>query len=201
MLQSVSMTHILAQRTLLWSRCDCVLCADGVHPAQLLAPSMKLLFLPLCRSGTLPGMRGPASYPCPEMAAAGITHRSHPNDPAYHTLFHPKSFAANFIFNTNIWAAKDRQLQVLGSDMFLQEGFFPYWWRAAERWFPASADKDDHEFGLPWVSCQAVPPLLQVAHRCRCRDWDVCGQHQVAVQICMQKNQTGYVDLENTYVR
>lgn len=50
---------------------------------------------------------------------------------------------------------------------------------------------------LPQVFCEHVPPQLQVAQRCRCRDWDVCGQQQVAVQLCLQRKQTGYPDFED----
>ncbi|WIA16727.1 hypothetical protein OEZ85_013381 [Tetradesmus obliquus] len=149
------------------------------------------------RDGTLPGMHGAASWPCPEMAAAGLTHSDHPQDHDYAALFHPKSFASHFPFNTNIWAAKNRQLQVPGEDMGANTEFFPYFYRASQQWFPLSANSDKHAHGLPWVYCEHVPPQLQVAQRCRCRNWDVCGQQQVAVQLCLQKKQTGYPDFEN----
>lgn len=57
-----------------------------------------------------------------------------------------------------------------------------------------------HQFGLPWAFCEHVPPKFQVAHRCRCRNWDVCGQHQVAVQQCVIKKHTGYDNLPDDKV-
>jgi hypothetical protein len=85
------------------------------------------------------------------MAAAGLTYTDNPQDPSYAALFHPKSFASHFPFNTNIWAAKHRQLQVAGQDMAANTEFFPYYYRASEQWFPLSATSDKHAHGLPWV--------------------------------------------------
>jgi hypothetical protein len=50
---------------------------------------------------------------------------------------------------------------------------------------------------MPWAFCEHVPPKHQVAMRCRCRAWDVCGQHQVAVQQCVAKKQTGYTNIDD----
>jgi hypothetical protein len=68
------------------------------------------------------------------------------------------------------------------------------------RWFPQSATSDTHTYGLPWVYCPDIQPRFQVAHRCRCRNWDVCGQHQVAVQQCVLKKRTGYENLPDEHV-
>jgi hypothetical protein len=68
------------------------------------------------------------------------------------------------------------------------------------RWFPQSATSDTHTWGLPWVHCPHIQPKFQVAHRCRCRNWDVCGQHQVAVQQCVLKKHTGYDNLADELV-
>lgn len=94
------------------------------------------------------------------MAAAGLKHSDNPQDHDYAALFHPKSFASHFPFNTNIWAAKNRQLQVPGEDMAANTEFFPYYYRASQQWFPLSATSDKHAHGLPWVSDAVGPAVL-----------------------------------------
>jgi hypothetical protein len=129
-------------------------------------------------------MHGPASWPCKELAAAGLTHTDHPEDADHSALFHPKSFAAHFPFNTNIWAAKDRRQQPIWQDMARNGEFFPYYYRASEQWFPASATSDQHAHGLPWVSdsrdCHCLCSRLLVHKQlecCQMTDCNLGGQH------------------------
>lgn len=88
-----------------------------------------------CRNGTLPGMHGPSSWPCPEMAKSGMRY----GEPGWerlgmHISFHPKAFMANFVFNTNVWASKDKSLQVPGTHLFNDRDLFPFYYPANTRW-------------------------------------------------------------------
>jgi hypothetical protein len=130
------------------------------------------------------------------MAAARVAFAEvHQQGLALHVLAHPKSFASLFVFNTNIWASLGGQLQPQGQDMLLNPDMFPGWYDSAGSWFPQGAVTTEQEYGLPWALCNAIPPAFQLAHRCRCTDWDVCGEQQVAVQTCMQQRLSGYEDL------
>lgn len=79
-------------------------------------------------------MHGPSSWPCPEMAKSGMGYA----EPGYdrigmHILFHPKAFMSNFVFNTNIWASKDKSLQVPGTLLFNNRESFPFYYPSDSR--------------------------------------------------------------------
>lgn len=50
-----------------------------------------------------------------------------------HIAFHPKAFMANFVFNTNVWASKDKSLQVAGTGLFNNRELFPFYYPANSR--------------------------------------------------------------------
>jgi hypothetical protein len=50
-----------------------------------------------------------------------------------HIAFHPKSFMAHFVFNTNIWATKDKALQVSGTHLFNDRELFPFYYPSNSR--------------------------------------------------------------------
>jgi hypothetical protein len=50
-----------------------------------------------------------------------------------HIAFHPKAFMANFVFNTNVWATKDKGLQVAGSGLFNNRESFPFYYPSNSR--------------------------------------------------------------------
>lgn len=56
-----------------------------------------------------------------------------------HIAFHPKAFMANFVFNTNVWASKDKSLQVPGTHLFNDRDMFPFYYPANARWERTSA--------------------------------------------------------------
>lgn len=80
-------------------------------------------------------MKGPSSWPCPEMAESGMAY----GEPGYerlgmHIAFHPKAFMAHFVFNTNVWATKDKSLQVPGTHLFNDREMFPFYYPSNSRW-------------------------------------------------------------------
>lgn len=50
-----------------------------------------------------------------------------------HIAFHPKSFMANFVFNTNVWATKDKALQVAGTNLFNDRELYPFYYPSNSR--------------------------------------------------------------------
>lgn len=74
-------------------------------------------------------MYGPSSWPCPEMAKSGMSF-AEPGHERYalHVAFHPKAFMAHFIFNTNVWATKDKSLQQPGPGLFNDREMFPFYY-------------------------------------------------------------------------
>lgn len=68
------------------------------------------------------------------MAKSGMSY----SEPGYerlgmHIAFHPKSFMANFVFNTNIWATKDKTLQAAGTHLFNDRELFPFYYPSNSR--------------------------------------------------------------------
>jgi hypothetical protein len=62
-----------------------------------------------------------------------------------HIAFHPKAFMSNFVFNTNVWASKDKGLQVAGTHLFNDRELFPFYYPANTR----------YARGWHWRHCQA----------------------------------------------
>jgi hypothetical protein len=55
---------------------------------------------------------------------------------ALHAAFHPKSFAANFVFNTNVWATRDKALlgpPGPGTGLFNDREAFPFYYKSDQK--------------------------------------------------------------------
>lgn len=99
---------------------------------------------------------------------------------------HPKGLHANFIFNTNCWAALDGKSQPLHGSV--GAAAWPPERNASREWFPAVP-----VFGTTY-SDGCDEPETAIAARCRCRNQAVCGQQQAAVEACGKAGLLGYVD-------
>jgi hypothetical protein len=68
------------------------------------------------------------------MAKSGMTYAERGYERlGMHVAFHPKSFMAHFVFNTNVWATKDKSLQAPGTALFNDRELFPFYYPANTR--------------------------------------------------------------------